>query len=126
MHQYGAPQLDRLSWPGLCPVLRDVFNLTSRLAMHIFVGSYFMGPYRLRNLLELKSTRRISTSYFAARLTITTPTMNSVMPAEERNALIFERFVGIKFLLTEQLFRTPHTAPEGVRLQGISLLTLLY
>jgi hypothetical protein len=93
--------------------------------MPIFVGSYFMGSYRLRNLLELKSTRRISTSYFAARLTITTPTMNSVMPAEERNALIFERFIGIKFLSTEQLFRPPHTAPEGVRLQGISLLTLL-
>jgi hypothetical protein len=28
--------------------------------MHIFVGSYFMWSYRLRNLLELKSTRRIS------------------------------------------------------------------
>src|ERR1700730_14782916 len=73
--------------------------------MHIFVGSYFMGSYRLRNLVELKSTRRISTSYFAARLTITTPTMNSAMPAEERNALIFERFIRIKFLATEQLFR---------------------
>jgi hypothetical protein len=73
--------------------------------MHIFVGSYFMGSYRLRNLLELKSARRISTSYFAARLTITTPTMN--MPAEERNALIFERFIRIKFLSTEQLFRPP-------------------
>jgi hypothetical protein len=28
--------------------------------MHIFVGSYFMGSYRLRNLLELKSARRIT------------------------------------------------------------------
>jgi hypothetical protein len=91
--------------------------------MHIFVGSDFMGSYRLRYLLELKSTRRISTSYFAARLTITTPTTNSGY-AGERNALIFERFIRRKFLSSEQLFRPASYRSGGSPLTWHRLLTL--
>jgi hypothetical protein len=48
--------------------------------MRISIGSHFMGSYHLRTLLELKSTRKISTSYFVARLAITTPTTNNASP----------------------------------------------
>jgi hypothetical protein len=72
-------------------VMCSILNIAPRL--HIFVGSYFHGVVPSAELAGIESTSRISTSYFAARLTITTPTMNSAMPAEERNALIFERFI---------------------------------
>src|ERR1700679_113648 len=48
--------------------------------MRISVDCHFVGSYRLRNLLEWKSTRRISTSYFVARLAMTTPTTNRAIP----------------------------------------------
>ena len=67
--------------------------------MHIFVGSYFMGSYRLRNLLELKSAKDLYVVFRCSSDDHHTRPMNRAMPAEERNAFIFERLIRIKVFI---------------------------
>src|ERR1700727_518914 len=81
-----------------------------------------MGSYCLQNLLELKSTRKISTSYFVARLAITTPKTNNAIPPKSECSR--EKIAPPEIRATKNKRRTAPSTVNGRFMALITRLTL--